>query len=129
MKRMKSSEVRENWRALLDDVEKGETIIIEHYNRPVARLVPYIDRTLYTIAIQGTDDGKGWQTMSPTPETVTESEAADMGYVDAADVARDTAYNQTIAEGEGWRVRVWEGEDPDTGAEPAGECYWHEITQ
>ena len=96
--------------------------LIEHYNRPVAFLAPYKETVMYTIEIQATDDGEIWQTID-SPETVTDLDAADMGYTSAADVARDTAYNQTIAEGEDWRVRVWEGEDPDLGADPAGECY------
>jgi len=82
--------------------------------------------TAYTIEVQATGDGEIWQTID-SPETITEAEVADMGYTSAADVARDTAYNQTIASGDGWRVRVWTGEEPDTGAEPDGECYWHEI--
>ena len=128
MRRIKSRELRDRLAATLADVKKGATFVVEQYNDPVALLVPYREAVMYTIEIQATDDGEIWRTID-SPETVTDLEAADMGYASAADVARDTAYNQTIAEGDGWRVRVWEGEDPDTGAEPAGECYWHEITK
>lgn len=83
--------------------------------------------TAYTIEIQATGDGEIWQTID-SPEAIAAAEAAGMGYASAADVARDTARHQNIAEGEDWRVRVWAGEEPDLGAEPDGECYWHEIT-
>lgn len=39
-KRMKSREVRDNWREALRHVEDGGEIVIEHYNRPIARIVP-----------------------------------------------------------------------------------------
>lgn len=39
-KRMKSREVRDNWRETLRHVEAGGEVVIEHYNRPVARITP-----------------------------------------------------------------------------------------
>jgi len=39
-KRMKSREIRDNWRETLRHVENGGTVVIEHYNRPIARIVP-----------------------------------------------------------------------------------------
>lgn len=129
MRKIKSRELRDKLAATLSAVENGASIVIEQYNRPVARLIPYKETVIYTVEIQATDNGTDWQTMNPTPETITDLDAADMGYTDAADVARDIAGHQNIAEGEDWRVRVWEGENPDLGTEPDGECYWHEITK
>jgi prevent-host-death family protein len=40
-KRMKSNEVRINWRDVLDEVRSGGRIVVEHYNRPVAVITPY----------------------------------------------------------------------------------------
>ena len=37
---MKSSEVRANWRSVLAHIEDGGSIIVEHYNRPVASITP-----------------------------------------------------------------------------------------
>lgn len=39
-RRMKSHELRVNLRGALRYVEGGGTVIVEHYNRPVARIVP-----------------------------------------------------------------------------------------
>lgn len=39
-KHMKSREVRDNWRDVLDHVRSGGTVVVEHYNKPVARIVP-----------------------------------------------------------------------------------------
>lgn len=46
MKRMKSREVRDNWRETLRHVENGGTVVIEHYNRPIARIVPIEEPTM-----------------------------------------------------------------------------------
>jgi antitoxin (DNA-binding transcriptional repressor) of toxin-antitoxin stability system len=40
-KRMKSDQVRTGWRDALEYVKQGGRIVIEHYQRPVAMLVPY----------------------------------------------------------------------------------------
>lgn len=39
-KRMKASEVRANWREVLRHVEGGGTVVVEHYNRPIAQIIP-----------------------------------------------------------------------------------------
>src|SRR5690606_42039996 len=39
-KRMKSREVRDDWRGTLRHVEAGGEVVIEHYIRPVARITP-----------------------------------------------------------------------------------------
>ncbi|HEY9370203.1 hypothetical protein [Streptomyces sp.] len=39
-KRMKSREVRDNWRDVLDHVRAGNEVVIEHYTKPIARIVP-----------------------------------------------------------------------------------------
>lgn len=38
---MKSNEVRTNWRDVLDFVRAGGEIVVEHYNRTIARITPY----------------------------------------------------------------------------------------
>lgn len=45
-KRMKSREVRDNWRETLRHVEDGGEVVIEHYNRPIARIVPIEEPTM-----------------------------------------------------------------------------------
>jgi prevent-host-death family protein len=127
MNTIKASELPRKAAEVLQAVRTGGTVVITHYGKPIAQITPYKETTMYTVEIQATDDGEIWQTMDPTPETISEAVAAEMGYADAADVARDTARHQDLAEGDGWRVRVWSGEEPDLGAEPDGECYWHEV--
>jgi len=39
-KRMKSNRVRTYWRDVLDHVRAGNEIVVEHYTKPVARIVP-----------------------------------------------------------------------------------------
>lgn len=121
-KRMKSAAIRADWKNVLDAVQNGEEIVVEQYNRPVARIIPYKETVMYTVEIQATDDGEIWQAVH-SAETITADEAAKMGYADAADVARDVAAHQDVVEGDGWRVRVWAGEEPDLGADPDGECF------
>lgn len=48
-KRMKSDQVRVNWAEVIQHVRQGGTVIVEHYNKPVARIVPTVD-TLDAIA-------------------------------------------------------------------------------
>jgi hypothetical protein len=72
--------------------------------------------TTYTVEIDASNtSGTIWQALAPA-ENVTDSGTAE-------DVARWTAANQTLADGTGWRVRVWEGADADTGTRPAAEHY------
>jgi antitoxin (DNA-binding transcriptional repressor) of toxin-antitoxin stability system len=49
---MKSKDVRANWAAIRRAAEQGRTTIIEHYDRPVARLVPYNDPATVHYRIQ-----------------------------------------------------------------------------
>jgi antitoxin (DNA-binding transcriptional repressor) of toxin-antitoxin stability system len=42
-RRMKSDQVRTNWRDVLDHIRSGGTVIVEHYNRPIARIAPLED--------------------------------------------------------------------------------------
>jgi antitoxin (DNA-binding transcriptional repressor) of toxin-antitoxin stability system len=37
---VKSQDARANWSSILRSAEAGDTVVIEHYSRPVARLVP-----------------------------------------------------------------------------------------
>lgn len=43
MRTIKSRQLRDNLASVLADVEAGEEIVIEQYNRPVAKLVPIRD--------------------------------------------------------------------------------------
>jgi len=66
----------------------------------------------YTVEIQASNaDRTTWQTLAPA-ETITTDDTA-------AEVAADVAANQNIAEGNNWRVRVWN--EAITGLEPAAE--------
>lgn len=40
---IKSSDIRKDWKNVLDAVQNGEEIVVELYNRPVAKLVPIRD--------------------------------------------------------------------------------------
>ena len=42
-RQIRSSEARTHFFRLLDDVERGETIVITRHGRPIARLTPEID--------------------------------------------------------------------------------------
>lgn len=65
---------------------------------------------LFTVQIEATADGAIWQAVTP-PETAEGD--------DAQDVAEFVASHQNIAEGGDWRIVVWQGEDADTGTDPA----------
>lgn len=68
----------------------------------------------YTVLIEAGDAESGqWQPVSPPRITVGDG---------AAEVARWTAVNQDVAEGN-WRVRVWDGSGADTSTDPAAEVY------
>jgi hypothetical protein len=72
----------------------------------------------YTVLVEtGDADGADWQALAP-PETTTGDSAVE--------VARWTAENQELVEGY-WRVRVWEGSDADTDADPAAEVHSHTL--
>jgi prevent-host-death family protein len=44
MREVQASEAKTHLPRLLDDVEHGETIVITRHGRPIARLVPEMDR-------------------------------------------------------------------------------------
>lgn len=44
MREIQASEAKTHLPQLLDDVERGETLIITRHGRPIARLVPERDR-------------------------------------------------------------------------------------
>ena len=49
MREIQASEAKTHLPQLLDEVERGETILITRHGRPVARLVPEADRRLEEI--------------------------------------------------------------------------------
>lgn len=71
--------------------------------------------TTYTVLIECSPDDRLeiWQAVHPS-ETVRDSGTA-------RDVASAVAHNQTIVEGQNWRVRVWTGANADTGVPAAAE--------
>ena len=44
MRQIQASEAKTHLPQLLDDVERGETILITRHGKPIARLVPEVDR-------------------------------------------------------------------------------------
>jgi prevent-host-death family protein len=44
MREIQASEAKAHLAELLDEVERGETLIITRHGRPVARIVPEVDR-------------------------------------------------------------------------------------
>jgi prevent-host-death family protein len=44
MRRIQASEAKVHLPQLLDEVERDETLIITRHGRPIARLVPEVDR-------------------------------------------------------------------------------------
>jgi prevent-host-death family protein len=55
MREVQASEAKTHLPQLLDDVERGETIVITRHGRPIARLVPEVDmrRMAYDKAVEG----------------------------------------------------------------------------
>jgi prevent-host-death family protein len=55
MRIIQASEAKTHLPRLLDEVERGETLVITRHGRPIARLVPEVDRRLEEIgkAING----------------------------------------------------------------------------
>jgi len=41
-KHMKSHKVRAEWKAVLAEVQQGQEIVVELYNRPVAKIIPIL---------------------------------------------------------------------------------------
>lgn len=44
MRRIAASEAKAHLASLLDDVERGDTIVITRHGRPIARLAPEVER-------------------------------------------------------------------------------------
>jgi prevent-host-death family protein len=44
MRQIQASEAKAHLTQLLDDVERGETLIITRHGRPIARIVPEVNR-------------------------------------------------------------------------------------
>lgn len=40
VKRMNSREIRDHWRDVLDHVRAGNEVVVMHYHKPIARIVP-----------------------------------------------------------------------------------------
>jgi len=60
-KRMKSNRVRTYWRDALDHVRAGNEIVVEHYTKPVARIVPIEENTM-----TAPERFTAWLTTDPT---------------------------------------------------------------
>ena len=43
MRSIQSAEAKARFSSLLDDVERGETIVITRHGKPIARIVPEVD--------------------------------------------------------------------------------------
>lgn len=56
-RRMKSNEVRAHWRDAIDFVRTGGEIVVEHYNRPVARITPYKEPAMTNQNIRAAETG------------------------------------------------------------------------
>lgn len=59
-----SEKARANWRAILDAVEDGETIVIERYGRPVATLSPSVALPDQAVPIRLNEPSPTYQTLS-----------------------------------------------------------------
>jgi hypothetical protein len=71
----------------------------------------------YTVLVEAGEADGDWQALAPPSTTSGDS---------AVEVARWTAMSQDVVEGQ-WRVRVWDGADADTSAEPAAEVYSNSL--
>lgn len=58
-KRMKSREIRDNWRDVLDHVRAGNEVVVEHYNKPIARIIPIEEPAM-------TEHFTAWLTTDPS---------------------------------------------------------------
>jgi prevent-host-death family protein len=50
MREVQASEAKTHLPSLLDEVERGETLIITRHGQPIARLIPEVDRRRAEIA-------------------------------------------------------------------------------
>ena len=48
--RVQIAELRANLRDILDEVRAGQTVTVLHYSKPIARITPYQEPTMSTIA-------------------------------------------------------------------------------
>ena len=72
----------------------------------------------YTVLVEvGDTDRTEWQAVAPPQTAVGDS---------AVEVAQWTATNQDVAKGH-WHVRVWDGADADTNADPAAEVFGNAL--
>jgi antitoxin (DNA-binding transcriptional repressor) of toxin-antitoxin stability system len=51
-KHMKSAAIRAAWKTVLADVQDGEEVVVELYNRPVARIIPYVEEPMPSITVK-----------------------------------------------------------------------------
>lgn len=79
VKHMKSREVRDNWREVLRHVEDGGEIIVEHYNRPVARIVPIEEPKVTTYTTYVGDENAEWITTDPEMRAMLHGEVTNLG--------------------------------------------------
>jgi antitoxin (DNA-binding transcriptional repressor) of toxin-antitoxin stability system len=54
---MKSNEVRTAWRDVLEHVRLGGSVVVEHYNRSIARVIPE-DDTLVVLRARNANDAE-----------------------------------------------------------------------
>jgi prevent-host-death family protein len=50
MRQIQASEAKTKFLQLLDDVERGDTLIITRHGKPIARVIPEVDRRQAEIA-------------------------------------------------------------------------------
>lgn len=75
----------------------------------------------YTIQTEaGNDDGTIWQAVHPSEHVWSDGTAQDL--------ADEVADNQTVADGDRWRVLIWDGADADTNSAPTA-IHTHDATQ
>lgn len=105
-------------RPILNYVRSGGIVIVEHYNRAVARIAPLetpMTRTMttFTYAIEISDDGQIW--MPEGDAAVGTQASSDTAEYMARDVL-DTWVDDLPEEARGGhrRIVVWEGEQQDT---------------
>lgn len=86
---------------IVDDIDLAA--IMEAHQLP--------DDRQFTVVVEA-EAGENWQAVQPAENASGDS---------AAEVATWVASNQTVADGDSWRVRVWAGHNADTDTEPAAE--------
>lgn len=105
---------------LVTAAQQGAEIILTRNRKPVAQITRYQEDTVstYTVQVEASNaDRSIWQALAPA-ENVTA-----LNGETARDIAEMVASNQNIADGDNWRVRVWDGADADTSSTPDVEHY------